>query len=785
MPYSVGVRELVEFILKSGDLSAGGLQSPNSALEGTKIHQAIQATWPSETECEVDLKQTVNLANQSVLIHGRADGLKKADNHYTEVLEIKSSAPSFADLKENTLTLYWAQAKIYAQLLMQADPSLNKLDLTLIYVQVTTGYQWQKTQSITRKEAQTFFDQVTNEYAKWLQLKQDLANRQQEMLTKLKFPFPNYRQNQRELAAVVYKTILNQKKLFVQAPTGTGKTISTIFPALKAMGQGKINRLFYLTAKQSTRQVAQDTLNLLAQSEPLVTTITLTAKDQITFEEEKDLADEENPYLLGYYDRIKPALMDILRNEWLITKELVCKYARKHQVDPFEYSLDISLFCSVIICDYNYLFDPMVYLQRFFSKPDDSNCFLIDEAHNLVARSRDMYTKEISLQTLTTLKDKLKQTSGHRGLINRLQPIIATLTELKQTLVKHHQPYLVMEDELIELAKSCRKFCDFTSNWLREHPEETLAEEILTVFFDLYSYLKVGEFYDPSFRTKLSTEADDLLVKIFCLNPSKLLAKSMALGGSSILFSATLSPLAYYQEVLGGTDSLCYQLPSPFDQERLGLVITANIATTYRQRQASLDAVVATIASLSQSKSGNYLVFLPSYAYLTQVVTAFNQRYPLVRTIIQQPEMTAKERSEFLANFKPTKESLVAFALLGGIFSEGIDLKGDCLNGVAIIGVGLPGISPENDALRTYFDHQEKAGFEYAYQLPGLNNVFQAAGRLIRSASDYGPVILVDSRFASNRYQRFYPNHWSHGRIVYNTTQLQEYLASFWQKFTS
>lgn len=783
MPYSIGVRELVEFILKKGDLVSDGLQSPNSAQQGTKIHQQIQAGWPKQIECEVDLKHTVTLANQTVLIHGRADGLKKVAGHYCQVLEIKTSSPSFDELKENTRELYWSQAKIYAHILMEADDSLDQLELKLIYVQVTTGYQTEKILSITKKEAHDFFTTVTAEYAKWLQLKIDLAKRQIKALNELTFPFANYRQNQRELAAVVYKTIFNQKKLFVQAPTGTGKTISTLFPALKAMGQEKITRLFYLTAKQSTRQVAEDTLKLLSQEKPIIAAITLTAKDQITFDEVKELADEDNPYLIGYYDRIKPALMDILTNEWLITKEIVQQYAKKHLVDPFEFSLDISLFCSLIICDYNYLFDPLVYLQRFFSKADLGNCFLIDEAHNLVDRSREMYTKEINLASVKNLLATLKNTKGYRGLKKRLLPIKENLSTLKETLTTHHRDYLVMPDELIDLAKSCRKFCDFTSTWLREHPGDELSDEILEVFFSLYSYLKVSEFYDDTFRTKLTILADDFYVKIFCLDPSKFLEQSLSLGGSSILFSATLSPLNYYQTVLGGSDGLSYQISSPFDQQRMGLVITGDIATSYRFREASLTKVADSIATLCQSKIGNYLIFLPSYAYLKQVVTTFNNRYPTIATLVQTPDMSAKERAAFLDNFKPTTSSLVAFALLGGIFSEGIDLKGDSLNGVAIISVGLPQINPENDALKEYFDSQGKNGFEYAYQLPGLNKVFQAAGRLIRTASDYGPVVLIDSRFASKRYQEFYPPHWSHGQIVYSKEQLTNFLKQFWSKY--
>lgn len=783
---TIGVRELVEFILKTGDLISVGIGTSRqkTALLGTHIHQRIQKKWSTATEKEVSLKYPILLANRNFTIQGRADGLHKTNNIYDEIREIKTSSLAFSELTSNTLTLYWAQAKIYSHILM-TQKNLSSLSLKLIYVQTTTMETTEKELLITKEQAATFFDNVISEYEKWITLKEKLHTEQTTSIKHLSFPFKSYRRNQHELAVNVYKAILLKKRLFVEAPTGTGKTISTLFPTIKALGQDKIARIFYLTAKQSTRKVAEDALHLMSQKKLVLRSITLTAKEQITFPEEIDIPDEENPYLLGYYDRIRPALKDILEHETQITKEIVCNYARKHTVDPFEFSLDISLFCAVIICDYNYLFDPLVYLQRFFTEEDSNNCFLIDEAHNLVERSRSMYTKEIDSQTLSSLELTLNKKKTHyQSLLKHLKNISDCLNDIKQPLIDYQQKYVIFSEQLSNLNKYLHKFCDYTQEWMRSHTQDPNIKEILDFFFICYSYLKISDFYDETFRTKVDLLPNNQIkVKIFCLNPSSFIDKSLKLAGSAILFSATLSPLSYYQEILGGlTKSVGYQLDSPFSQKKLGLFITANVQTTYHKRTQSLQDVLASIYTMISAKTGNYLIFMPSYSYLEQIVEGFNKAYPLTNILVQSSSMDAIQRDSFLKEFKSNNtQTLVGFAVLGGIFSEGIDLKGNRLSGVAVVSVGLPGISPENDALKDYFNAQSKNGFEYAYKLPGLNNIFQAAGRVIRSTTDCGVVLLIDSRFATLNYQKYYPPHWSHGIILYNQEQLKESLAIFWK----
>lgn len=434
MVKKLGVRELVEFTLRTGDLSATS-GSQNTALLGAQIHRRLQKQRDENYQKEYYLEQALTLNGDDYLIHGRADGVTLTENQ-ASIEEIKTSETVFDQLSDNTLTLYWAQVKIYAHLLMVKETDLDHVDLTLTYFQTNTETTTQTTQSMTREEAATFFDHVIQEYVTWLKFRSDLQARRDPTIQQLSFPFGQYRPGQRELAVAVYKTILTRKRLFAEAPTGTGKTISTLFPTIKAIGEGVIQRIFYLTAKQSTRHVAEEAITLMAQQGLQLKSITLTAKDKITFPEEADLTPEENPYMLGYYDRLKPALLDIIQHNDQITREVVETYARKHTLDPFEFQLDVSLFCDVIVGDYNYLFDPQVHLQRFFATEDPDNFFLIDEAHNLVSRSRDMYSAAITSRPLDHLIDESREaTQATPKLRRRLQDLRATFTDVAAQLI--------------------------------------------------------------------------------------------------------------------------------------------------------------------------------------------------------------------------------------------------------------------------------------------------------------------------------------------------------------
>ncbi|WP_125572126.1 ATP-dependent DNA helicase [Lacticaseibacillus songhuajiangensis] len=776
----IGVRELVEFTVRTGDLNPASSPSANTAALGSRIHRQVQdAHDEEEYESEVYLKSTETVAGQEYTIDGRADGVLTAPDGVL-LEEIKTSAREYAKLPQNTTDRYWAQAKVYGHYLC-SQRDLPGLTIDLIYFDTRHREAEHHQEEFSADELAEFYRQLIASFATWIQMRSDIINLRNETARKMDFPFPQFRTGQHEFAGNVYKTIYSGSRLFVEAPTGTGKTISTLFPTIKAMGAGLINRAFYLTAKTATRMVAEQAMALMFGAGLHAKSITLTARDAITFDDEPDDA-TINPYMLGYYDRLQPALADMLSHADLISRSVIEDYAHKYTLDPFEFSLDASLFCDVIICDYNYLFDPRVFLQRFFAESDEGNFFLIDEAHNLIDRARNMYSAGVNRDAFAECLDGLRGQTGAK--ITRLRKSIREVLDTFDVLdvnLKEHEHF--QPDAIEEMRTSLDTFANQFHDWLEMEPTDqskAVIDACLDTFFLANAYLKISELYDDTFVSKVARDGRDLSCKIMCLNPSEFLDASMKKGRGAVLFSATLSPMNYYREMLGGLEnSIWTTLPSPFPPDNQQVIIAGNVQTTYAQRSRSLPTITACLTAMVAAQPGNYLVFAPSYAYLDSVRTAFCAANPDLRVLAQQSGMLADERRTFLDAFGDG-QPVVGFAVLGGSFAEGIDLRGKSLLGAAIVSVGLPGLSGETDQLRDYYQARNGQGFAYAYQLPGFNNVLQAAGRVIRGAKDVGVVLLLDERFGARRYTELFPQHWQNYRVTRNTRALAETLTQFW-----
>lgn len=779
--HQVGIRELVEFLLRTGDLSPA-LSSENTAQEGSRIHRKIQHSRPASYQSEVALKTSIQYMDDEYVISGRADGIDERDGKPL-IEEIKTSDLEFKSVPDSTLQLYWGQVKVYSYIVMHQD-DIKSVDLQLTYVQTPDEKITTKTQTITKTESELFFTALVTEFEQWIKLRHDLDERRIASAKKLEFPFSDYRPGQHKLATNVYKTILLEKHLFVEAPTGTGKTISTLFPAIKSMGEQLINRIFYFTAKQSTRHVAENTISIMAKQGLTLKSITLTAKDKITFPAEKDVPPEKNPYMVGYYDRVRPAIKDIIQNEDQITKATVQEYAEKHKVDPFEFSLDVSLFCDVIICDYNYLFDPQVHLQRFFSFPDPGNCFLVDEVHNLVQRSREMYSATLESSPINPLLEQLvKHKAANQKVIKRLE-------SLKRSFKRYSKPAAEVVDKQISQLAPLDNFNNTLENlietihqWLATQTPSDMVDAVVDYYLQCRRYYLISTFYDETYRTRIIIGDHTIIFRQFCMDPSKQLKASLNLGRAAILFSATLSPITYYQQVLGNEDdSLSMVSHSSFPQENCQVVIANNINTLYANRENSLKPICEMIFTMIAQKAGHYMMFFPSMAYLNATLSKFVELHPEVDVINQKPEMDNTARTAFLDEFRTADgQTKVGFALLGGIFSEGIDLKNDQLIGVGVISVGLPGMNKESDLIRDYFDSLNGQGFSFAYQLPGFNNVSQAAGRVIRTDTDKGVIVLMDQRFNQTRYRQIFPQNWTNIKVSNNAAQLKNILHNFWK----
>ncbi|MGM9902523.1 ATP-dependent DNA helicase [Enterococcus hirae] len=775
----ISVRHLVEFILRRGSID-NRRKSNHTALEGAKIHRKIQKEAGEEYQKEVFLQTKVQLDTFELLIEGRADGIFQREGIYY-IDEIKTSEPRFEDLEPEQVELFFHQARVYAYIYSQ-EHNLEEINLQLTYFQTTEEIVTRKVEHQTREELVSFFKKLTEDYQEWLIFQENWRTVRNASLMALKFPYDEYRKGQRELAVAAYKTIRTKQKLFAEAPTGTGKTISTLFPALKAIGEDEGERIFYLTAKTITRQVAEDALVALNDVGAQTKSVTLTAKDKICFLDETTCNPDQCPYANGYYNRINEGLWDLLNHENQITREVIETYAKKHTLCPFELSLDVSLWCDVIIGDYNYLFDPTVYLRRFFEEEkNEEHIFLIDEAHNLVNRSKEMYSATLSYEKSRKVYALIPK--EFKKLRRRWNRLLKVFDEIQKISIEEDWTYHHQKAPAESLIKAGFQLGEFIQEWLAEFPEHPVQEQVLPYYFELLHFLKISEFYDDHYETTIEKSYHDLVIKEFCIDPSLFLEQSLNKARSSILFSASFSPLSYYQETLGGKDSLAYRLPSPFPEKNQQVLIANYIETTYQKREQSIPQIVETIDHFIHEKKGNYMIFFPSYQYLDQVVEVFEQKHPEIQKIIQQTNMDEKEREAFLAEFKSEpKETLVGFCVLGGIFSEGIDLRGSRLIGSMIVGVGLPQMNHEQELIKEYYDEKENLGFAYAYQLPGMNKVLQAAGRVIRDMDDQGIIVLADRRFSSPAYRQLFPPHWQHAKEVRSLDALTANIHTFWQE---
>ena len=780
------VRNLVEFVLRSGDLSSAFAGS-SRMVDGSRIHRKIQQSQGSEYKPEVSLAIVVQRPDVTLEISGRADGVitatAEAGREQVTIDEIKSVTVELDTIEEDYNLLHWAQAKCYAYI-YAAQYDLTAIGVQITYCQVTTLEIKSFKQIYSVEELADFFDSLITQYAMWARRLGDWAEVRNASAQLLQFPFSAFRHGQRQLAVAVYKTLSMGLKLFAQAPTGTGKTMATIFPAVKALGQGHVEKLFFLTAKTVTRQLAEEAFDRLRQIGLRCKTLTLTAKDKTCFMPEAACTPEECPYAEGYYDRITLALNDCWQQE-AFTREVVEQIARKHQVCPFELSLDLALWADAVICDYNYVFDPRVYLKRFFNENDGQYCFLVDEAHNLVDRARDMFSAEITKQSFLAIKksvnQELPQLGKAAGKINTF--LLKTGKLCVETSAVGQADYFVREQPLTDIISLLRKFMDLAEKWLAKNQPADFREELLELYFNVNAFLRTFEMYDERYVTYAEKIDKDVKLKLFCVDPSELLRQAVKRGRAAIFFSATLTPLNYFTEILGGeAEDGKITVPSPFDHSNLGLLVADTVSTTYKTREKTYGIVVDSITAAIEARAGNYLVFFPSYRYMEEVYRRFSLKNPLIRVILQMGEMKEEERTEFLRQFSgDNADTLVGFAVLGGVFGEGIDLTGERLVGAVIVGVGLPQVCLEREIIRQWFDRNNRPGFEYAYVYPGMNKVLQAAGRVIRTEQDRGLVLLIDDRFSQPRYRRLFPPEWQGAVSTKNVSKIADRVKRFWQ----
>ena len=776
----VSVRNLVEFILRGGDIDnrTSGSMDKEAMLMGGRLHRKIQRSMGSDYHAEISLKTEIPRDGFRIQVEGRADGIiihEETGETEVTVDEIKGVLRDLEHITE-PVKVHLAQAKCYAYI-YAGQKGLENIGVQLTYCHLDTEEIKRFEEKFTIDELKEWFDNLIRQYEKWARFQIEWEKTRNASIKKVEFPF-SYRPGQRDVAAAVYRTILRRKKLFIQAPTGVGKTISTVFPAVKAVGEGLGDKIFYLTAKTITRTVAEQAFRTMKDQGLSMKVITLTAKEKICFCEETLCNPESCPYAKGHFDRVNDAVYDMLISGNEMNRSAIERQAEKFRVCPFELSLDISTWVDAVICDYNYVFDPNAHLKRFFSEGSGGNyIFLIDEAHNLVERGREMYSAALYKEDLLELKRQVKHLDAR--LARRLGDVNKLFLELKREC----EDYQVL-NSVSHIALKLMNLLTEMERFLEEPSGDEIRESVLNLYFQVRSFVSIHDILDENYV--IYSELEDngrFKLKLFCVNPAANLQNYLEFGSCTVFFSATLLPIHYYKSLLSvEKDDYAIYAESPFPRENMLLLQARDVSTRYTMRSESMYRRYADyISRMAECKKGNYMAFFPSYRFMEEVYDQFVHKAEGIDVLLQAQNMDEREREEFLEEFDREREnSLVGFCVMGGVFSEGIDLTADRLIGAVIVGTGLPQVCNDREIVKGYFDSRGMRGFDYAYLYPGINKVLQSAGRVIRTETDRGVVLLLDDRFSRRQYRDSFPREWENCQICSAAT-LSDYMESFWK----
>lgn len=777
----ISVRELVEFILKEGDIDnriSGGMDR-EAMLQGGRIHRKIQRRMGADYHAEVPLKISIPCEDFVIRLEGRADGIIICEENGKETVTIDEIKGVLRDLQyiEQPVGVHLAQAKCYAYIYASQN-HIDEISVQMTYCHLDTEEIKRFTQNCILDELQIWFEDLIGKYKKWAEFQIRWREKRNQSVRGVEFPFP-YREGQRELAVSVYRTILRKKKLFIQAPTGVGKTMTAVFPAVKAVGEELGEKIFYLTAKTITRTVAENAFRTLKEQGLRFKVITLTAKEKICFCEETECNPDACSYAKGHFDRVNDAVYDLISRTDDLSRETIEEQARKYKVCPFELSLDVSVWTDGVICDYNYVFDPNAHLKRFFSESGSGDyIFLIDEAHNLVERGREMYSATLYKEEFLSLKRDVKNLS--RKLAGKLDAVNRVFLELK----KECESCETLESVSTLVIKLMNLLTEM-DNFLEEFREGNIRESVLDLYFRVRDFLNIYDILDENYVIYSELEPDGRFkVKLYCINPAANLHEYLEQGNSTIFFSATLLPIHYYKKLLSvEKEDYAVYAESSFPRENRLLLIGRDVSTRYTQRSRGMYQRIASyIRSAAVSKKGNYLAFFPSYRFMEDVYDAFSETVCDMDVILQSQSMGEVEREVFLEEFRSGREkSLIGFCVMGGIFAEGIDLAEDRLIGAIIVGPGIPQVCNDREIVKGYFDKRGMDGFDYAYLYPGMNKVLQSAGRVIRTENDRGTILLLDDRFLQRKYREMFPREWDNWKTC-DAGNAEKYMRRFWEE---
>ena len=746
---NVAVRTLCEFAARKGDLDLRYTPAPTSE-EGIAGHGAVQARRGPRYQREVALAGQCS----KLMVSGRADGY---DPIAGRLEEIKTHRGDLSRVREAQRNLHRAQLRAYGALLCRQE-NLNQIDLALIYYDVGKDKETPITETALAEELWRELVQLCEQYSDWAEQEASHRHERDLALKNLTFPFPDFRPQQRALAESVYRNSIRQQTLLLEAPTGLGKTLGTLFPALMAMPTARHDRLFYLTSRNTARQLAVDAVHLLRKKQPgplPLRTLELVAKDHACEHPDKACHGDACPLAKGFFDRLPAARKDAANHTGALTQGVLADIARQHGICPYFLAQEMARWCDVVVADVNRMFDQSALLHALVRQNDWKASLLVDEAHNLVDRARGMYSVELSQARLLRVRKQ-----APKALKSKLDGV----SRAWQSVIRDHCPDISHEPVILDnlpgsLTGALNRLVSAITDYLADHPPDLALQELM---FESLTFTKLAEvFGDHSLCELIRPARGKARLSIQNLIPADFLAPRFEAADSTLMFSATLSPGVYYRDLLGMPEDTCFRsLPGPFTRDQLEVNFTPDISTRQPDRERSLTPIAELIHRQYQQRPGNYLAFFSSFSYLNRVRETLQQQAPDLPLRAQRPGMSADERTAFLDDFNEDNAG-VALAVLGGVFSEGIDLPGDRLIGAFVATLGLPPFDHWHEILRQRLEQRFGAGHAYTYLIPGLQKVAQAAGRVIRTPEDTGVIWLIDDRFLQPQIRNLLPAWWA------------------------
>lgn len=779
----ISARELCEYVCRGGDLTS-------KLISGNKNGSTVVShkSWTKKPNIVDAYSFTTIIHGINLIVYAYPEGIR-TDEKGNYVIENVYSLPYFLDdIKNGELDISIKTAIVTGYIVCERY-KIPSIEAHVTFYREGDDESREFAQILTREEMVLTFENMIEQFYPFARIIKEKSTHTLYQLENLSFPFKSgAREGQRDFIIETFRTIKSHKRLVAEAPTGTGKTMASLYPALKSVGTGEADKIFYFTGKTTTALSALNAIEIMKEQIPDLRAIHISSKEKccVTYKPSKrrNCDPKHCQVTRAYYDKVNEALKELLENYRIYTKEIIDTVSAKYSICSYELSLELSEWCELVVCDYNYLFDLQAYFRRYFDTVDARYIFLIDESHNLPDRAREMYSATLTREQFLKIAEKY---NGNKHLT---EPCVDVLSKFEELNVLAMTEKMELDGQVCgfyinsQLPDDISCVFDVFMNGCKKlFRRDVDDEELHELYMETKKFLTVCEIFDKRFTMYIEARGEETKIRLLCLDPAFLLDRCMKKGIASILFSATLTPIEYFSDVLGCTKTGTLKLKSPFDPKKQCLIGIDSVSTRYDDRKKNASTLANIIRASTAGKAGNYIVYFPSYSYLTEVKDIFVEKFPKINVTVQKKSMSEKAKKEFLDSFDAKKEgTLIGFCVMGGSFSEGIDLRGERLIGALIVGVGLPTISTELNIIKEYFDKTRENGYAYTYTYPGMNKVMQAAGRVIRSEDEKGIVVLIDDRFATPEYKMIMPEYWKHIKYIGNARDLLGEITEFWKK---